>query len=47
MTQRRTLELVVPVPVLNGGESLHNNHHAYPSSPTFTWAAWSSIPRGW
>jgi stearoyl-CoA desaturase (delta-9 desaturase) len=32
---------------LTGGESLHNNHHAYPSSPKFSMGPSNSIRRGW
>ena len=29
---------------LTGGESLHNNHHAYPSSPKFSMGSWEFDP---
>jgi stearoyl-CoA desaturase (Delta-9 desaturase) len=37
---------IVPWGVLIGGEELHNNHHAFPSSPRFAVQAWE-IDMGW
>ena len=37
---------IVPWGVLIGGEELHNNHHAFPSSPRFAVQAWE-IDVGW
>ena len=37
---------IVPWGVLIGGEELHNNHHAFPSSPRFAVQAWE-IDLGW
>ncbi len=37
---------IVPWGVLIGGEELHNNHHAFPSSPRFAMQAWE-IDIGW
>jgi fatty-acid desaturase len=37
---------IVPWGVLIAGEDLHNNHHAFPSSPRFAVQAWE-IDMGW
>jgi stearoyl-CoA desaturase (delta-9 desaturase) len=37
---------IVPWGVLIGGEELHNNHHAFPSSPRFA-VQWWEIDMGW
>jgi stearoyl-CoA desaturase (delta-9 desaturase) len=37
---------IVPWGVLIAGEELHNNHHAFPSSPRFSVQAWE-IDMGW
>jgi len=37
---------IVPWGVLIGGEELHNNHHAFPSSPRFAVQRWE-IDIGW
>jgi stearoyl-CoA desaturase (delta-9 desaturase) len=37
---------IVPWGVLIGGEELHNNHHAFPSSPRFAVQGWE-IDMGW
>jgi stearoyl-CoA desaturase (delta-9 desaturase) len=37
---------ILPWGVLIGGEELHNNHHAFPSSPRFAVQAWE-IDMGW
>jgi len=37
---------IVPWGVLIGGEELHNNHHAFPSSPRFD-VQWWEIDMGW
>lgn len=37
---------IVPVGVLIGGEELHNNHHAYPSSARFS-LRWWELDLGW
>jgi stearoyl-CoA desaturase (Delta-9 desaturase) len=37
---------IVPWGVLIGGEELHNNHHAFPSSPRFAVQRWE-IDTGW
>jgi stearoyl-CoA desaturase (Delta-9 desaturase) len=37
---------IVPWGVLVGGEELHNNHHAFPSSPRFAVQRWE-IDAGW
>jgi stearoyl-CoA desaturase (delta-9 desaturase) len=37
---------IVPWGVLIGGEELHNNHHAFPSSPRFAVQPWE-IDMGW
>ena len=37
---------IVPWGLLIGGEELHNNHHAFPSSPRFAVQSWE-IDMGW
>jgi stearoyl-CoA desaturase (Delta-9 desaturase) len=37
---------ITPVGILIGGEELHNNHHAYPSSAKFS-SHWFEIDIGW
>lgn len=37
---------IVPWGLLIGGEELHNNHHAFPSSAKFSWRAWE-FDIGW
>ncbi len=37
---------IVPWGLLVGGEELHNNHHAFPSSAKFSWRAWE-FDIGW
>jgi stearoyl-CoA desaturase (delta-9 desaturase) len=34
------------IALLTGGEGLHNNHHAYPRSPKFSWRK-SEIDPAW
>jgi len=37
---------IVPIAILIGGEELHNNHHAYPTSAKFS-AKWWEFDIGW